>query len=57
MVIKFSEIYKNLICEDIPKKILKTENYSSIPQEFQKKFIPAKDGFIINYCEEYPDFI
>lgn len=63
MVVKFSEIYGNLICKDISPKMMNSkenrggylsgESIPSVPQEFQKQVAYAQDGFVINYCEEY----
>ena len=63
MVVKFSEIYGNLMCKDIPKRMLNSKEnrggYLSgecmplVPQEFQKQILHDPDGFVVNYCEEY----
>ena len=63
MVVKFSEIYGELICNDVPKKMLKSkenrsgylseESVPSIPDEYRNEIAYHPDGFIVNYCEEY----
>ncbi len=58
MAIKYDEIYKDLICEDVPRKRLKSvENHND---NQIKKIDPwigekphAEDGFVVNYCLEY----
>lgn len=65
MIIKFSEIYHNLISHnshEIPRRWLtlkesSAKSYSEyqlkIPKEYEKKFIHTPNGFVANYCEEY----
>lgn len=63
ITIDFSEKYKHLICEDIPKYRLKSvedrggylvrESKPRIPEEYRKKFIHTPDSFVCKFCEEY----
>lgn len=61
MIIEFNKKYKGLICEEVPRKQLKSienrggykkENRHSIdPWDGEKPY--AEDGFYVKYCKEY----
>ena len=54
ITIDFSEKYKHLICEDIPKLQLQSyPNQPQIPEKYRKQFVPPEDGFVKKFCEEY----
>lgn len=63
ITINFSEKYSNLICNNLPKKQLKSvedrggyltgENKPTIPEKYRKKIVHPPKGFVKLYCEEY----
>ena len=63
MVIRFSELFSDLVNQDIPKSMLTSrenrggylsrDSAPAIPKEYQEEYIHTPNGFVVNYCEEY----
>lgn len=61
MIIEFDKVYKELICEEVPmKKLRSIEDRGGYINKNEKMCDPwdgekphAKDGFVEKYCLEY----
>lgn len=61
MIIKFSEIYKNIIPEDIPRIMIDSGedrggylgNNKGDSKKYKREYKHAEDGFVKLYCEDY----
>lgn len=60
VIVEFDKLYAGLICEDVPRRRLKSmedrggyrrdSEYSIDPWDGEKPY--AKDGFVVKYCME-----
>lgn len=56
---KFNEIYKSLVCENVPRRKLKSIEVRDYEKDITKvdpwvgKKPYASDGFVVNYCLNY----
>lgn len=61
MIVEYDKIYKGLVCEEVPRKQLKSiENRGGYEKENNTVIDPwdgkkpyAEDGFYVKYCMEY----
>ena len=62
MVRNFSEQFRELINEDVPRKFLRSpesrsghlneEDYGKMLDDYDEKFPVPEDGFVAHYCRE-----